>query len=230
MAKKKTNVQPDTMESVENVLSRTEQYIEDNQKSLTIIIAAIVVIVGGYLAFNRFYIDPMEKEAQAQMFVAEQYFEKDSFNLALNGDGVELGLLDIIDEYGMTKSANLAHYYAGISYLHLGDFEGAIEYLKGFESDDQIIYPIALGAMGDAYSELEDYETALSYYMKAANKNVNEFTSPIYLMKAAQVHEHLSNYGDAIAIYERIRKDHPKSNEARHIDKYITRANGFLNK
>lgn len=228
MAKKK-NVQPDSFENVENVLSKTEQYIEDNQKSLTIIVAAIIVIVGGYLVFQKFYVAPMEKEATAQMFVAEQYFERDSFNLALNGDGVELGFLDIIDEYGITKSANLAHYYAGISYLHLGDYEAAIDYLKGFESDDQIIAPMALGAIGDAYSELGEYEKALSFYMKAANQNVNEFSSPIYLMKAAQIHEHLEDYKKALAIYERVKKDHPKSNEARHIDKYITRANGFLN-
>lgn len=228
MAKKK-NVQPDSFENVENVLSKTEQYIEDNQKSLTIIVAAIIVIVGGYLAFQKFYVGPQDKQAKADMFVAEQYFERDSFSLALYGDGVELGFLDIIDEYGITKSANLAHYYAGISFLHLGDYESAIEYLKAFESDDQIIAPMALGAIGDAYSEMEDYETALSYYMKAADKNVNEFTSPIYLMKAAQVYEFLDDYKKALAIYERVKKDHPKSNEARHIDKYITRANGFLN-
>lgn len=228
MAKKK-NVQQDSFENVENVLSRTEQYIEDNQKSLTIIVAAIIVIVGGYLAFERLYVNPMEKEAKAQMFVAEQYFERDSFNLALYGDGVELGFLDIIDEYGISNTANLAHYYAGVSFLHLGDYESAIEYLKGFESDDQIIAPLALGAIGDAYSELGEYEEALSYYLKAANKNINEFTSPIYLMKAAQIHEHLGEYKKALTIYERVKKDHPKSNEARYIDKYITRANGILN-
>lgn len=230
MAKSKKNVQHDSFENVENVLSKTEQYIEDNQKSLTIIVAAIIVIIGGYLAFQRLYINPLEKEAKAQMFVAEQYFERDSFNLALNGDGVELGFLDIIDDYGITQTANLANYYAGLSFLHLGDFETAIEYLKGFESDDQIISQIALGAIGDAYSEMEDYDKALSFYMKAATNNVNEFTSPIYLMKAAQINEHLEKYDKAVSIYERIKKDHPKSSEARHIDKYLSRANGFLNK
>jgi tetratricopeptide (TPR) repeat protein len=171
----------------------------------------------------------MEKEAKAQMFVAEQYFERDSFNLALYGDGGELGFIDIIDEYSVTQTANLASYYAGISFLHIGEYESAIEHLKGFESDDQIISQMALGAIGDAYSELEEYDKSFSFYMKAAEGKINEFTSPIYLMKAALIQEHLENFNKAIDIYERVKKEHPKSSEARHIDKYITRAKGFLN-
>jgi tetratricopeptide (TPR) repeat protein len=228
MAKKK-NVQPDSFESVENALSKTEQYIEDNQKSLTIIVAAIVVIVGGYFGYQKFYVNPMENEAQSQMFVAEQYFEKDSFNLALYGDGNYFGFIDIIDEYGVTKAANLANYYAGISYLHLGDYEAAIDYLKGFESDDHIISSMALGAIGDAHSELGELENAISFYIKAANNNSNDFTTPIYLMKAAQVYESLEDFSKALDIYDRVKEEFPRSNEARHIDKYITRANRFLN-
>lgn len=127
------------------------------------------------------------------MWMAEQYFAKDSFNLALNGDGNYLGFLDIIEEYSITKSANLANYYTGISYLHLGQYENAIEYLKQFESNDKMIAPIAYGAIGDAYVELENTDEALVFYKKAVTSSENDFTAPIYLMKIGLVQEKMGN-------------------------------------
>ncbi|PLX15094.1 MAG: hypothetical protein C0597_09245 [Marinilabiliales bacterium] len=221
MVSKKKETHPDQFESVENALSKTEHYIEENQKSLTIIVAAIIVIVGGYLGYNRFVMTPKENEAKTQMWMAEQYFERDSFNLALNGDGNYLGFLDIIEEYGITKSANLANYYTGISYLHLGEYENAIEYLKQFESDDKMVAPIAYGAIGDAYTELENMNEALTFYTKAVNASENEFTAPIYLMKVAFVHKQNGDYDKALDAYKRIKREFPNTTEGRQIDKYI---------
>ena len=229
MSKKKHQAEQ-PIEVVEDVLSKTEQYIEDNQKSLLIIVAVIAVIVGGYLAFQKFYVAPMEEEAKSQMFVAERYFEIDSFNLALYGDGEELGFIDIIDEYSLTQSANLAHYYTGISYLHLGEYEDAIEYLKLFDSDDQMVGPLALGAIGDAYTELDDLDEAIAFYQKAVAKGKNDMIAPIFLMKSGETFELLGRYDKAIEMYEKIKKEYKRSNESRSIDKYITRAKIELNK
>jgi tetratricopeptide (TPR) repeat protein len=229
MSKKKIDHTEARIESVENALSRTEQYIEENQKSLTIIVVAIAIIVGGYLGYKKLYLAPAENEAQKQMFVAEQYFEKDSFNLALQGDGSNLGFLDIIDEYGITKSANLAHYYAGISYLHLGKFENAIEYLKKFDVNDKLVSSVALGAIGDAYVELGQLDEGTDFYLKAADNNENDFTSAIYLMKAGLVYEKQGNYNKALEVYQKIKRDFPQSDEARDIGKYITEVKIKLN-
>lgn len=117
MAKKKTK-EDDNLQELESALTRTEQFIEDNQKPIIYTVGVIVLIVVAYLGFNKFYLQPKQEEALSQMFMAENYFEKDSFNLAINGDGNYLGFLDIIDDYGITKSANLAKYYTGISYLN----------------------------------------------------------------------------------------------------------------
>lgn len=229
MSKKKVSEQ-DQFESVENALSRTEHYIEQNQKSLTIIVLAIIVIIGGYLGYQRFVVSPKEKEAQSQMWMAEQYFARDSFNLALHGDGNYLGFLDIVEEYSITKSANLANYYIGISYLHLGQYEQAIEYLKAFESDDEMIAPIAFGAIGDAYMELNEPDEALKFYEKAVTKSDNEFTTPIYLMKVGLVYEQNQDYEKALEAYQTIKNDFPESAEGRQIDKYIAQVETLINK
>lgn len=225
MAKTKVDHTEEKIEGIEHALSRTEKYIEENQKSLTIIILAISVIIVGFTLYKRFIVGPAEIEAQAQMYVAEQYFAADSFNLALYGDGNNLGFIDIIEEYGITKSANLSSYYAGISFLHLGEFENAVEYLKDFDSGDQTVQSVATGAMGDAYLELGKEKDALSMYLKAAKQKKNEFTSPIYYMKAAQLHESNGEFNKALGLYENIKKEYPNSSEAQDIDKFIAKVN-----
>lgn len=222
MSKKKKESAPEQFETVENVLSRSEQFIENNQKLLTTIVLVVIVLVAGYLAFNRYYLKPMENEAQGQMFRAEQYFAQDSFNLALNGDGNYLGFLDIIDEYGVTKSANLAHYYAGISYLKSEQYNQAIDYLNDFKTKNEILEPVKLGAIGDAYLELGENDEAIKYYRRAM-KEENEFTAPLYMSKLAFVHELNQDYDKAIELYEEIKLKYPDSNQQEEAEKSIAR-------
>ncbi len=209
---------------IEETLSRTEQYIEDNQRSLVIIIGSIVAIIAIYLSFINFYLKPLEKEAHGDMYMAEMYFEKDSFNLALNGDGQFLGFLDVLNEYNLTNAGNLANYYAGLCYLHTAQYEEAIEYLSNFSSDDIILSTLAFGCIGDAYLELEENSKALKYYKKAVENNDNEFTTPRYLMKQANILETEQEFEEALEIYNQIKEDYSKSKIAQDIDKYIVRA------
>jgi len=222
MAKKKTS-QHDNLQNIESALTKTEQFIEDNQNLFLYIIGGIVLVVVGYLAITRFYIQPRQKEAQSQMFMAEQYFEKDSFNLALNGDGNYLGFLDIMDEYGITRQAKLSRYYAGISYLRLGQFSEAVDYLNRFKTKDILLGPVSRGALGDAYLELGEQEKALKLYEKAATMSDNEMTAPIYLMKAGNLLESMGHPEAALKHYNNVKKKYPDTMEGRMIDKYISR-------
>lgn len=222
MAKNKDQ-REDSFSEVESTLTKTEQLIEDNQKMLTIVVGVIVAIVVVYLGFTRLYIQPRETDAQEQMFMAEQYFEKDSFNLAINGDGNYLGFLDIIDDYGMTDAANLASYYTGISYLRLGEYEAAIDYLNDFDTEDLLLVPIVEGAKGDAYTELGETSKAISAYKAAYNSSDNELTTPIYMMKAANLMESEGQLSDALKIYQAIKENYPTTTEGRNVEKYIAR-------
>ena len=218
------------IEKVEQAFSRTELFIEKNQKIILIVVGVLVVVVLGYFGFNRFYLAPRETEAQGQMFMAEKYFEMDSLNKALNGDGNYLGFLDIIDQYGITKCGNLSHYYAGICYLKKGEYDNAIEHLKKFSSGDEIIGPMADMAIGDAYMELKQVDKAIDYYLKGADKKKNEFTTPVILMKAGWAYEEQAKYDKALEVYKRIKEEYPRSTEGREIPKYIAKMEGLLKK
>lgn len=224
MSKQKNIEQDQNLEGFESALTKSEQFIEDNQKTLTYVALGALIVVSLYLSFNKFIIEPKQQEANQNMFVAEQYFARDSFNLALNGDGNYFGFLDIISDFKMTKASNLSKYYAGVCYLNLGEYEEAINYLKKFNTKDIVIKSVATGAIGDAYAELGELSSAISYYEKAATNNPNNFSSPIYLSKAAQLHETEGNFKKALSLYEQIKADYPKSQEGRNIDKLIARA------
>ena len=221
---KKTDKTEEQFAAVEETLSRTEQWIESNHKRLSTAVFIIIGFIALYLGYGKFYAEPLNEEAHSEMFMAEKYFETDSFNIALNGDGQYLGFIDLANDYSGTTAGNLANYYAGICCLKIGDNESAIDYLSEFRADDEMVSSIALGSMGDAYMNLGEVNNAISYYEKAAYNSDNNFTTPIYLKRAALACEKNGNYSDALTYYKRIKTDYSKTQEAADIDKYITRA------
>jgi TolA-binding protein len=229
MAKKMDKTE-ERIVAVEEAFGKTEQFIEKNQKIIMIVIGAAILIVLGYFGFKRLYIAPREQEAQTQMFMAEKYFEMDSVSKALKGDGNYLGFLDIIDQFSMTKSANLSHYYAGICYLKKGEYQKAIDQLNDFSSGDELVAPMALGALGDAHMELNNSEKAAEYYLKAADKKKNDLTSPMFLMKAGMAFEIMGKNDEALKAYDRVKKEFPRTTEGRDIEKYIARLSGSAKK
>ncbi len=213
----------------ESVLSKTEEFIDKNKKSISYVVGGLIVLVALFFIYKKSYLAPLEDEAHQEMFMAENYFAKDSFKLALNGDGQYPGFLQIIDEYSSTKAGNLANYYAGICFLHLGQFEEAIKYLKEYSTDDVLLYSTTNGAIGDAYLELGKLEEAKKYYNKAAYDKANQFSSPFYLMKLGFVYEKLEQWEKALEVYEYLEKQFYKTNEGRKAEKYISRVKLKLN-
>jgi len=214
----------DLIVDVQEVYSKSEEFIEKNKTVLIAVVLGFIIVVGGFFGYKKLIIAPMEYEAQSDMFMAEKYFSQDSLQKAINGDGLNSGFIDIVDEYSGTKAANLAHYYLGICYRNTGDFESAIDELNQFSSDDVMISTVAIGAIGDSYMELGDATEAASYYEKAVKNGGNKLTSPIYLFKAGMAYEEVQDYTKAYDKYKAIKTDYPDSREAQTIDKYIARA------
>ena len=221
MAKQNVQKDEERLESIESTLGQTELFIENNKKTITTVVLVIVVVALAIFGVKKYYFEPREAEAQTAIFRAEQLFENDDYATALNGDGNNLGFIDVINEYGGTKSGNLARYYAGICYLNTGDYNNAIKYLGEFKGKDHIVKPLATGAMGDAYMELDNAAEAAKCYEKAAMESKNSFTSPMMLMKAGFAYEMVNNYQKALDMYKIIKAEYPNSNEGFSIEKNI---------
>ena len=223
MAKKNAPVKEDNLgfDNVEQTLTKTERFLEENAKQVGIAIAAVVAVVLILFLYNTQIVEPKAKEANTEMAQAVKWFEADSMNLALNGNASSYGFLDILDEYGSTPSGNSANYYAGLAYYAMGDFENAIAYLDEYTASDVATAAVAKGAIGDAFMELGQNEDALDFYLKAANATDNDFTTPLYLWKAGLVYESLEKASKAVALYERIAEDYPESRQAAGIETVI---------
>ncbi len=226
----------DVFNTLDDKASRTEEWAVKNQKYIIIAVGAIAVIVLGYLGYNKFVAEPKASEAMNEMFQAQQYFDqavngtaKDSlYNLALNGGGGKFGMLDITKEYSGTPAGNLANYYAGMAYLNLKDYKNAVKYLGEFSSDDIMLGPIAKGGIGDAFMQLNQPEDALKYYEDAAKLNINDYTTPMYMFKAANVAMTLGKTQKALDNYKKIKEDFPTSSQAANIEVFIGKAEASL--
>ena len=158
------------------------------------------------------------------MYKGVFYFEKDSFQLALQGNGADfIGFKAIADEYSSTKAGNLAAAYSGLSLYNLGKYDEAITYLKNFDADEEFISPAIIGTIGDCYVNMDKYEDGVGYFERAAKKADNDMLSPIYLKKAATVYEKLGNKKKALEMYQKIKDSYPKSMSNQDIEKYIIR-------
>jgi len=222
MAKNKKDESPQTISNVEQTLTRTEHFLEENYKSLLIVLGVIVGLVA-IVWLGKLYLSKRNDEAQSQIYQAEKYLEADSIKLALNGDGNYLGFLDIARDYKFTNTGNLAVYSAGICYLHLGQYQDAIDFLNKYSKKDRILGSLAIGATGDAYVELGQTDKGIAKYIEAADYAKNSFNTPIFLMKAGELYELNGKYSDALKMYERIESEYPESTEGTSIEKYIAR-------
>jgi len=212
-------------EALAERLQGAETWVERHPKTVVGVAVAIALIVGGYFGF-RYYIDNQNAEAQREMFQAVYYFEADSLNLALNGDGNSLGFRDIVTDYKFTDAANLANFYAGVSYLKLGKFELARLYLEDYSSRDLLVQARTYSLIGDSYMEEKKYDEASKYYQKAADYKPNKFFTPGYLMKAALAFEKNNQPEKAVEAYDKIIKDYWESQEVETARKLKAKLDG----
>jgi tetratricopeptide (TPR) repeat protein len=213
--------------------SRLEQWIAAYQRQIFGLIFGIILVVLGYLGYQSLILNPKIAEANKEIFQAQDFFEKgladeelrDSlFQNALSGANGKYGFLDIIDNYGGTPAANLATYSSGMIYLHLGEYELAIDYLEDFSSSDPLLAPLALGGIGDAFAELDQLSDALNYYEKALSFSDNQITYPRYLLKAGLVALSLGDKKTAKVYFTIIKDDFSSGVDAKHIDALLGQA------
>lgn len=200
-------------------------FLQNNAKSLTFIGVAIVVLIALYIGYQFLYLKPREEKAANLMYKAEQYVAIDSLQQrAIDGDGSFVGLKEIADEYSNTSSANVANAYLGGLYLRQRNFKEAIKYLEQYsETGSEILDPLVIGLLGDAYSEEKIYDKAASYYKKAANKSKNSYTTPMFLKKLGLVYEAQNDFKNAEEAYTKIQHEFPESTEASGIESFVAR-------
>ena len=217
-------------DALDETASKTEDFVAKNQKYILGVLGGIALLTVGYLMYQKFIAEPNQVDAADQLFVAQQNFQKaidgdvkaDSlFNLVLNGSEGKFGVVKISEEYSGTDAGKLANYYAGISYLNLGKYNEAISSLEKFKSENETLNTLAIGAIGDAYSQKNQPKEALDFYVKASQTAKNEFTTPRFLLKAGKTALALGNKADALKYFTEIKDTYDNTPEAQSVDAFI---------
>ena len=206
-----------------NPLESIQLKYEQNKKRINSIVTIVLAAVVGFFAYQKLIKEPREEKASNAISYAQVYFAQDSVNKALNGDGQHIGFLKIIKKYSGTKAANLANYYAGVSYLQMNDPKNAIKHLKEFDAHGTDVEYVAYGALGDAYMESNNVKEGIEYYNKAAGNKDDNLLTPLYLYRAALALEMNNQADKAKENYKRIRDEYPQSMQAREVDRNLAR-------
>lgn len=209
--------------NVEESYSKVEDFFNKYKGLIFGVLGLLLIGIIGIYAYMNWYVPKQEASAIENSYKAQQYFELDSFSLALNGDDTNDGFLDVASNFGGTKTGNLANYYAGVSYLQLGEYQNAIDYLSKFDGNDMVISSMALGNIGDAYMQLDKTSEGVSYYEKAANNSDNNVTAPMYHFRAGLAKEQNGDLEGAKKHYQIIKEEYPSSTEAANVAKYLAR-------
>ena len=211
--------------NVDEVLSTSEAFLIKYKNVLLGAVAALVIVVCGYLGYKHFISEQKEAKASEALFRGEQYFGAESYELALNGDSLGYaGFLKIADEFSGTAAGNLANAYSGICYAQLGKYEDAVKYLDKFNGKDQLVAPAILGTIGNCYAQMGQLDKAAATLIKAANRANSLSLSPIYLIQAGQIFEKQGKNAEAVEAYKQVKNKYANSYQAMDIDKYIERA------
>ena len=225
MAKKPVSPAPkQDQKGLEEALSKSEQFFENNKKTIFGTLIAIIVIIAGGMLYNAKVAQPRQLKAAEAIFPGETYFMNGDYTTALNGDayGFE-GFEELSKQYKSTKAGKLANLYAGLCYAQMDSMELAQKYLVKFDGKDKMVSPAALGALANCYATNGQASKAASTFEKAAKKADNRLLSPYYYLQAGIIYESLDKADKALKLYNTIKVKYPESNEGREIDKYIAR-------
>lgn len=221
----KTNEQKSSL-NVDDALNNSQAFFLKHQKGLLYVIAAIIILVAGFILYENYVAAPREDKASTILAKGQEYFDAGAVDKALNGDGAGFpGFVRVASDYSSTKAGNLANLYTGLCYAQMGKWQEAVKYLDGFSGgSDQMISPAAEGALGNAYAHVNQLDKAVEYLKKAAKDADNNSLSPTFLIQAGEILESQGKKDDALVLYKEIKQKYFNSMQYQEIDKYIERA------
>ena len=210
--------------------NQIKDWYQKNEKIVLYSVIGLVAIVAGIFGY-RYYVNGQNEEAMEELFIIQDAFGKDSMDIVLKGKNGSMSAIEIADEYGLTKSGNLAKYYAAHAFFKKGDYKTALEYFKSFDAKgDVFLGPNRLGMMGNCYAALKDIEEAAEYFEKAGKENINDLTTPHWMLKAGNAYEQLKDYKEAVEMYQFIVDKCPKVKGQTQAEKALAYAQAKMGK
>ncbi len=196
--------------------------IEKNRSVVLAGAAVVVIVVVAVVGFSMLMAQ-RDKTAVDRMAGAVRAWESSDYRGAIDGTDQFMGLSAVIEEYGSTRTGNLARYYAADAHFQLGEYDQALELFEAYDKEANHLGAAALAGEAAIHATRGENEEAGDLYRRAATIFTSDVTSPMYLLKAGQAYEAAGRAAEARRAYEQIRDDYATSQEARDIAFFLAR-------
>lgn len=186
-------------------------------KMVTLGVGAILTLILAYFSYKQFIWTPDNEKSKDAYIAGLNFAAKDSTAIAIKE------LKPIVKKYDGKQGGEIAQFVLARQLMKKGEFKNALKNLEGVDVSDTYVSIYVIGLQGDCYSELGNYDKAMSFYLEAAEKLENEKTTPEYLFKAGLCAEEKKNFDKALTYYTRIKENYSMFSSQKTIDKYIGR-------
>ncbi len=194
--------------------SKAQSFYDTNKSAIIGAAIALIVIIGGSVGYY-YYSTAQEEKAQQLMGIATQAYLQGNYEEALTGSEADftVGFEQIINNYSITNAANLAHYYAAVSEFKLGNPETALTYIQGYDVPEGIMGVGPLSFHGVILTDLGNHAEAAEMYVKAAEWDQNDSTTPYNYLEAAKAFYDAGNQTQAETYAQRIVDEYASSSQ-----------------
>jgi predicted negative regulator of RcsB-dependent stress response len=207
----------DFLENPEELIKKAKE--SKNFKLASYVVGAIALLAVTWFAYKQFIFNPANEKSKTAYWRGIVFLENDEPEKALEE------FKRVAKQFDGKIGGEISQYMVGRLYMDQGEFKTALNYLEKAKVNDLYLATLIIGLQGDCYSELGDFKKAVSLYEKAAKRKPNQFTTPMFLMKAAMIHElKLNNFKEAEKLYKRIELEYYEYFKNNNIEKYLYRA------
>ena len=197
-------------------------------RSILIIAAAVAVIVIGGIAGGWYYLNAQDQKASFDLTVAVRTMdtplrpagapEQPDFPTFTSAKERALAsqkkFQAIVDTYPHTRSADMAHYFLGVTAAELSDNAAAERNFKEVVSTgNREVAALAKFALASLYGQMNRTKDATSLYQELINKPTASVSKVTAQLQLADLYKNSNQPLDAKRMYETVKKENP-GNEA----------------
>ena len=196
----------------------------------TIIVSAIVVVllvagvIGGW-----YYLNAQDQKASLELTVAVRTMETQlrapgtpeqpdfpTFTSTKErAEAARKQFQAIVDKYPHTRTADMAHYFLGVTAQTLSDNTAAERNFKDVAAGgNREVASIAKDALAALYAQTNRQKDAIALYQELINKPTTAVSKATAQLQLAELYQNSNQPLDAKRMYEQIKKENPASDAA----------------
>lgn len=226
------------VENLDSHLTKAGQKVASNKKIIYVCVGVIAVVAAFVLSYLFIYRNPRLQnswEAYNKVLLMQQR------DMQTNDSILAIEYQKVSTNFSGTPAGDVAALAAAEAYYNVKNYDAAIKLLTKMDLSEPVLQSQAMALLGDCYVNQEagkegkgtkgTYDKALESFDKAIKvADGNPELVPLYLIKKANVYNHLGQYDKSLACYQEVKDKYPKFEFGNGIEYYIEREKALAGK